>query len=182
MAGQAAVAVVVNLVQLVSAAMSLRHNVGMSVHTARTPEETSAFVCFAVTTCFLCVSLFAHSWLVKTPAYKTLIVPIELRGTVGDEREYQSLLSSSSGVTRMTKRNYETTRERIIRVAKANIIYEIAVAYVFVVTLVRPFTNLLCFASCRDTIVCFPAHHNNDQAPQFLVFSASFQCNPRPPL
>ena len=132
MAGQAAVGVVVNLVQFVSAAISLRSKSGQS---GRTPEEISAFVCFAFATCLLCVSLVAHSWLVRTPAYKILIVPIEQRITRDNLEERRALLWSSD-VSHATNPKKETPRERIVRVARANVISELAVAYVFIVTLV----------------------------------------------
>lgn len=144
MAGQAAVAVVVSLVELGSVAKVLHSAVVPTSkeleRNGRTPEELSAFVCFAFSTCILGVSLAAHSWMLKTPAYKSLILPIELRLLAKSSRgheERQSLLSSSVTSRRSSAFLQETTFERIVRVAKANVIYEVAIAYVFVITLVR---------------------------------------------
>ena len=135
MAGQAAVGVVVNLVQVVGAAISLSSRRRISAQDWRTPEEMSAFMSFAFATCFLCVSLVAHCWLVRTPAYATMIAPFELRRLVAGEHEERQSLMSSSHWAQTTER--ETTRERIVRVARVNVVYEMAIAYVFVVTLVR---------------------------------------------
>jgi solute carrier family 29 (equilibrative nucleoside transporter), member 1/2/3 len=166
MAGKAAVAVMVNLVQLVGAAISLYTSRRQSIQSRKTPEETSAFVSLAFATCFLCISLFAHSWLIQTPEYKILITPIKLRIVeAGQLEEHQALMSSTDPAINP---NPETARERIVRVAKANIIYEIAVAYVFIVTLVCPFhlslADLLYFVLIHNTIVYLPTDYSSHQA------------------
>ncbi|KIL65073.1 hypothetical protein M378DRAFT_10965 [Amanita muscaria Koide BX008] len=184
MAGQAAVGVVVNMVHLGSATISLHQSSKPVVHSGRTrtPEEIAAFVSFAFTTCILCISLAAHRWLVRTPAYKLLIEPIEQRIVAANELEESQTLLSSSGLARTPNR--EEARERIVRVAKANVLYEIAVAYVFVVTLVCPFADLLHFMLTHrlHTIVCLPTYHISHSARQSLVSVASLQSHPRPPL
>ena len=144
MSGQAAVAVAVSTVQLVSAAVSLAREKGGTPgrelsfdfpspperHGWR-PEETSAFIFFGLSTVFLGVSVLAHSLLLRMPAYEALVVPSERKRAVGvGERE---ALLVSEGL----EEERETTNERIWRVAKANWAYEVALAYVFIVTLVR---------------------------------------------
>ena len=59
----------------------------MLAQSGSAPEEMSAFVSPALTMCFLCVSLAAHGWPVRTPAHKILIVPFELRTVAADEFE-----------------------------------------------------------------------------------------------
>ena len=144
MSGQAAVAVAVSTVQLLSAAVSLageEKTLGLGLlfdsmppleGWGWTPEEASAFVFFAFSTAFLGTSVLAHSWLLRMPAYEALVVPLERKRDVGVRvGEREALLGSGSlGDVR------ETTNERIWRVAKANWAYEVALAYVFVVTLV----------------------------------------------
>jgi len=184
MVGQAAPGVVVNLVHLGSAAISLHQSsetLALSGRT-RTPEEIAAFVSFAFTTCILCIGLAAHRWLVRTPEYKSLIEPIEQRLVAVNEVEESQALLSSSELARTPDR--ENARERIVRVAKANVLYEIAVAYVFVVTLVCPFADLLHFMLTHrmHIIVCLPTHHISHSARQLLVSPASLQSYPRPPL
>lgn len=168
MSGQAAVAVAVSTVQLLSAAVSLAKEknktlaLGLSFDSAPplegqgwTPEETSAFMFFAFSTVFLGVSLLAHSWLLRMPVYEALVIPLERKGVVGvGVGERQALLGpEDSGEVG------ETTKERIWRVAKANWAYEVALAYVFVVTLVR-----LCslFLGPSPTIVLFPGRVSPD--------------------
>ncbi|KAI9509698.1 hypothetical protein F5148DRAFT_1185877, partial [Russula earlei] len=179
MAGQAAIGVMVSLVQLVSAAISLRLR---SAQSGRTPEEVSAFVCFAFATCLLCISLVAHSWLVRTPAYEILISPIEQRMRTDKLEERQALLSSSY-VARATKPKQETASARIIRVARANVIYELAVACVFIVTLVCPFLvgfRKFTLIHRLHIIVRLPAHYNSHHARQPVASPTSLQRHPRP--
>jgi equilibrative nucleoside transporter 1/2/3 len=142
MAGQAAVSVVVNLVQLVGAAVSLRSRREMSVQRGRTPEEISAFVSLAFTMGFLFVSFVAHGWLIRTPVYARLIAPLERRLLSAANAPGTEALLASTDMARSVGPepgpDQETATERMARVARKNIVYEIAVAYVFVVTLVRP--------------------------------------------
>jgi hypothetical protein len=95
MAGQAAVSVVVNLVQLVGAALSLRSRRETSVQRGRTPEEISAFVSLAFTMGFLFVSFVAHGWLIRTPVYVRLIAPLERRLLAANAPGTEALLAST---------------------------------------------------------------------------------------
>ena len=152
--GQAAIAVAVNAVQLVSAAVSLSrgeepdNNGGgvpsILVKPGRSPEEASAFVFLALSTLFLGVSVLAHSWLLRMPAYKTLIAPMELENKVvaeasEAETERQPLLPRNTDTLGEIGSSEESPKARIIRVAKANVVYEIAIGYAFLVTLVGLF-------------------------------------------
>lgn len=156
MTGQAAVAVVVNLVQLASVTNSIRSvnpapalrlvalmPIGTAFVSGRTAEETSSFVCLAFATCLLGVSYVSHRWLVRTAEYKSLIAPLEMRVLeVPQVEERQALLTSSRLSASESGLGWtggvESATERIIRVAKANVVFEVAIAYVFIVTLVSP--------------------------------------------
>ncbi|KAF8665567.1 hypothetical protein AX16_000026 [Volvariella volvacea WC 439] len=137
-AGQAAVAVAVSGVQVISAVGSLwglpRESVQSYVSDG-TPEERSAFMFFTLSTVFLIASALAHNWLVKSQVYKTVAAPLEQRtkaaylSTPGQGEERQGLVSASRSQT------WAEQKAQIIRVAKGNITYEIGVAYVFLVTL-----------------------------------------------
>jgi equilibrative nucleoside transporter 1/2/3 len=139
MSGQAAVAVAVSAVQLVSSAISLSGEDGKpSVTSVRsTPDETSAFVFFAFSSAFLGGTVFAHRVLIRMPVYKSSVQPLnpDTLSNIGGTGERQTLLASH--VREDSKLSQETNQARIFRVAKANILYEVAIAYVFVVTLVR---------------------------------------------
>ena len=128
MSGQAFVGVVVSAVQLLSAAASLRASnaaaaLNLEFDEGRA-EARAAALFFGLSTVFLCATLGAQAWLAKMPAYRAIVRPMEGIGKRRREEE--------EGVR-------ELVREKgsILRVAKANVEYEVAVAWVFAVTLVR---------------------------------------------
>ncbi|KAJ3892782.1 nucleoside transporter-domain-containing protein [Lentinula edodes] len=128
LAGQAAVAVVVSTVQVISAAAS----VNTSTDRAGDPEERSAFIFFGLSTIFLVFSAAAHRWLVSLPAYHSVAGALEARKPepeLGTDDERRILVSAGPSQGLLTQ------KQSIWRVAKTNVLYEIAVAYVFTVTL-----------------------------------------------
>ncbi|KAF8341961.1 nucleoside transporter-domain-containing protein [Amanita rubescens] len=127
MSGQAAIAVAMSTVQVISIlaseSFSDAEHSNKTSHD-RTAEERSACAFFALSACFLAASAFAHRTLTRMHEYRILVAPMES----GTMRERQALLMFGQ----------ETVKDQIhqiLSVAKANIIYEIAVAYVGVVTL-----------------------------------------------
>lgn len=135
MSGQAAVAVAVSSVQVISAAAFLWGKTKESIESLLkegSAEEQSAFVFFALSTVFLVASAVAHAWLVRMPIYKTIAAPLEQHKSardLGSPHERQALTS-------VGRSEFSDEKSRILRMAKTNITYHIAVAYVFVVTLV----------------------------------------------
>jgi len=130
MSGQAAAAVVVSGVQVLSAAASIwgeSREATVMDHSGGAAEERSAFIFFSLSTVFFLVSAWAQRWLATMPAYKAVVAPLEQE--YGNHADRQGLVSSR-------RSEYLEEKSRILRVAKANLTYEIAVAYVFVVTLV----------------------------------------------
>ena len=92
------------------------------------PEERSAFIFFALSTVFLLIAAFAQRWLTRQPSYRSAVKHLE-QG-LSDHEESRGLAS-----TARTKFPAFDKR-RVLRVAKANWLYEVACAGVFVVTLV----------------------------------------------
>ncbi|KAF8639859.1 hypothetical protein AX17_001114 [Amanita inopinata Kibby_2008] len=135
MSGQAAVAVAVSAVQVMSAATSLwglpREAIAAYVSDG-SAEGRSAFIFFAFSTLFLAFCALVHGWLVRTPLYQRIAAPLEQSGkgiySGSDADERRSLVSAEG--SEMFNKN-----SQIVRVAKANVIYEFAVAYVFLITL-----------------------------------------------
>jgi len=131
MAGQAAVAVAVSGVQVISSAVS-------SVGKPRTyngdgsAEEQTAFIFLALSTVFLLVSAGVHTWLIRMPIYKLVAASLERKSRNRDDlvqgEEHRELIQSGSAALQSDKGD-------VIRVAKINIVYEVAVAYVFLTTL-----------------------------------------------
>ena len=135
MAGQAAVAVAVSGVQVISAAASVWGKPSIYVSDG-SAEERSAFMFFLFSTLFLVVSWIAHNWLVRMPVYQTVAAPLERNAKRtqredGHDNERRGLISSELASS------LKVDKENAFRIAKINLPYEVAVAYVFVVTLVR---------------------------------------------
>ncbi|KIY45947.1 hypothetical protein FISHEDRAFT_48408 [Fistulina hepatica ATCC 64428] len=160
MVGQAAVAVAINVVHLISVwgfvqRDSTTENVDRSpAGESRGAENQSAFVFFALSTIFLVVAAAAQLWLASLPVYKTVAAPLERVKEVDDD---PLLFHGHHGA--------HSNRNRILRVARANTVYEVAVAYVFVVTLAvfPPITILVESTSPSTHPLLFSAAH-------FLMF------------
>jgi len=136
--GQAAVAVAVSGVQVITAAASV-HGKPKSYKSDGSAEERSAFVFFALSTVFLVFSLVAHQWMIRTPVYQHVVGSLEKEVIIGgthDER--RGLVSENEATVSLS-----SEKANALRVARVNITYEIAVAYVFIVTLVRLFSPFL---------------------------------------
>jgi equilibrative nucleoside transporter 1/2/3 len=132
MAGQAAVAVVVSGVQVISSAASVVGKPRTHISNG-SAEEQSAFIFLALSTAFLLVSAGVHTWFIRMPVYKLVAASLESKSKNQDdpvqEEERRELMPSGSATLQSDKAN-------VIRVAKINIVYEVAVAYVFLITLV----------------------------------------------
>lgn len=134
MSGQAAVAVVVSAVQVLSATAFLwresRESSAVLEKTIPSAEERSASTFFALSTVFLIFCVAAHGWLVRLPIYKIIAAPLEQHK------------NTTESLTSAGRSELPDGKARILRLAKDNIAYELAVAYVFVVTIVRIFPLL----------------------------------------
>ena len=135
MSGQAAVGVVVSGVQVISAWASIHAAGGAGLLQADEVEaETqAAFIFFSLSTVFLIVTILSHAWLVQLPVYKNVVAPFE-RAKARHSRE----ISTTSSIASIVE-----DKERVWRLIKTNAIYEFAVAYVFVVTLVSKTSHSL---------------------------------------
>ncbi|RPD66694.1 hypothetical protein L226DRAFT_549482 [Lentinus tigrinus ALCF2SS1-7] len=137
MSGQAAVAVVISGVQVLSALASVRGSKpeAAAVASSSEPEEQSAFIFFGLSTVFLVVCAAVHSWLVSLPAYKSVVSQTMSRERLDVAEETGLLEESGSSIDdrRHGKEHGQTTQ--VVRIAKTNAIFNFAVGYVFVVTL-----------------------------------------------
>lgn len=137
MSGQGAVAVAISLVQAISAYTSVRGQSSSEsdnnpVVLTSEPEEQSAFMFFSISTVFLLGSAGAQAWLFRLPSYKAIIGQFNHNHEAADSGlETSNLAPHSPSATDNKER-----RSQIIRVAKTNGIYNFAVAYVFIITLV----------------------------------------------
>ncbi|KAH9482484.1 Equilibrative nucleoside transporter 1 [Psilocybe cubensis] len=164
MSGQAAVAVAVSGVQVISAAASVRGKTRVYISDG-SAEERSAFIFFSLSTLFLVVSAGAHSWMTKTPIYQQVAASLErgrkrTAGEIGHADEREGLVTHVSSTSAI-----EDTANAF-RVGRANAIYEVAVAYVFIVTLAvyPPITTSVQPTNPSTHPLLFSAFH-------FLVFN-----------
>jgi len=128
MSGQAAVAVAVSGVQVLSAAASLRvaPKEPATYQSDGSAEETSAFIFFGLSTVFLAFAAVAYSWMLKLPVYTKVMAE---QGRIDGNSDGRGNLIPREGSGR------EEEKGRLMRVFKANATYEFAVAYVFIITL-----------------------------------------------
>ncbi|EPQ59608.1 delayed-early response protein/equilibrative nucleoside transporter [Gloeophyllum trabeum ATCC 11539] len=132
--GQAAVGVAVSLVQVLSAAASVRGSDSDPPSDGKA-EAKSAFVFFGLSFLFLLASAGAYIWMTRLPSYKAVVISSDSprKGVIHsadrvNPTETHGLVSS--GPTR-----HSDVKANILRIAKANLVYETSVAYVFIVTL-----------------------------------------------
>ena len=152
--GQAVVAVILSAVQLIGATGSLRSSqVGPADGVA---ETRSARLFFGISMTFLFVCGAANAWMTRLPSYRAVIPHdepwIRRRLSVsGDPRSPRSptlLLGSRHSSVSDSKAMWD----RILSVGRRNILYELAVAYVFVITLVSCRTSLFKIHRMTDVI------------------------------
>ena len=131
-AGQAAVAVVVSGVQVISSAASVVGKPRTYISDG-SAEEQSAFIFLALSTVFLLICAGVHTWFIRMPVYKLVAASLESKsknqGDTVREEERRELIPNGSATLQSNKAD-------ILRVAKINIVYEVAVALVFMVSLV----------------------------------------------
>ncbi|KAM5534886.1 hypothetical protein V8D89_011441 [Ganoderma adspersum] len=132
MSGQAAVAVVISGVQVVSSLASVRGSEPATTVASSEPEEKSAFIFFGMSTVFLLASVGVNAWLVSLPAYKAVTSQRSTRRL--STAEGTSLLAASAADDVHDLRKPER-ENHVVRLAKTNATFNVAVAYVFIVTL-----------------------------------------------
>jgi equilibrative nucleoside transporter 1/2/3 len=134
MSGQAASAVVISAVQVVSAAAFVWGKSRQQAVSDGSAEERSAFMFFSLSTLFLAATTVLHRWLVRLPAYQQVAAALEKQTknhpSGVDHGEIQGLMTRHAI-------NPKNDISHAFRIAKQNAIYEVAVAYVFGITLVR---------------------------------------------
>jgi len=150
MAGHAFVGVVVSAVQLLSTMASVRAASVYVDYDAKSAEARAAALFFGLSTLFLICTLGAQAWLVRLPEYRDVVVSIE-----------QTKNTDLPGIVPAPEE-----KGRVLRVAKMNVEYEFAVAYVLIVTLAvfPPITTSIMPTSPSFNPLVFNALH-------FLLFN-----------
>jgi hypothetical protein len=167
MTGQAVIAIAVSGVEVLSAAGSISTSATGELVAASEPEEKSAFVFFALSTAFLIFSAGAQVVLTRLPIYKTLM------------QQFHETAERAMTASQELTRHVESKRHQLVRVGKANIIYNCAVAYVFVVTLVSTHFNQSCYClTINLSVGCIPSYHDFNPPYQSGDTPPPLQCNP----
>ncbi|KAG2066798.1 hypothetical protein BDR04DRAFT_1029168 [Suillus decipiens] len=168
MSGQAAIAVAVSSVQVISSAISVWGTTPLAVAISDTDpdgkaEEKSARIFFGISALYMIATLLAYRWLASLQVYATTMGALEnnLKARVVSDEvdEQQPLLSVAPPST--VKEN------QIVRIFQTNFIYNFAGGFVFAVTLaVYP----------AITVTIKPTNPNTHpllfSAVHFLVFSS----------
>lgn len=136
MSGQAAVAVAVSSVQVISSAISVWGTTPLAPAVSDTDpdgkaEEKSARIFFGISALYMIATLLAYRWLASLEVYTTTMGALEDNlkvRTVSDEAdEQQALLPAALPIA--------VEENQISRVFQTNLIYNFAVGFVFTVTL-----------------------------------------------
>ncbi|KAG1753737.1 nucleoside transporter-domain-containing protein [Suillus paluster] len=139
--GQAAIGVVVSVVQVATSALSVWGSTSEAIATFISndgvgdgkAEEDSARAFFGISAIFMISTFIAYAWMARLSVYIDTVGILEqnakLDGALDSADEMGGLVFRSTAQASLDERN------QILRVFKANIIYEFAVAYVYVVTL-----------------------------------------------
>jgi solute carrier family 29 (equilibrative nucleoside transporter), member 1/2/3 len=139
--GQACVAIVISAVQLISAVGAVWAGSASTedVEEDEKAAERSAFIFFGLSTVFLWSCVMLQRWLMGMPAYREVARGLEKAGRAPESPEEARRLMGSPPVHSREPSSGSAVFEknRVFHVAKANVIYEVAVAYVFLVTLVN---------------------------------------------
>ncbi|KZO89775.1 hypothetical protein CALVIDRAFT_543304 [Calocera viscosa TUFC12733] len=133
MSGQAAIGVLVSLVQLTSAWLSVAGSGASPAGAAR-----SAFGFFGVGVVFLIGCLFSHGWLTSLRVYARAMEPW-VNGTVGSSTPALQGEEGETTIGESVERTVTLGQKRDVRtlwkVARKNLTYNLAVGYVFIITL-----------------------------------------------
>ncbi|KAG0702331.1 nucleoside transporter-domain-containing protein [Suillus ampliporus] len=139
--GQGAIGVAVSVVQVTTSALSVWGSTPESIAAFISndgagegkAEEDSARAFFAISALFMISTLMAYAWMARLPAYRATVGILEqnakLDGALGSPNDTGGLVFPSTDQASLEERN------QILRVFKANIVYEFAGGYVFVITL-----------------------------------------------
>ncbi|KAG1753736.1 nucleoside transporter-domain-containing protein [Suillus paluster] len=137
----AAVGVVVSVVQVITSALSVWGSTPEAIAAFISNdsagdgkvEEGSARAFFGISALFMISTSMTYAWMARLPVYIDTVGILEqnaeLDGALGSADEAGGLVFCSTDKSNVEERN------QMLRVFKANIIYEFAGAYVFVITL-----------------------------------------------
>ncbi|KAJ3520310.1 hypothetical protein NM688_g9182 [Phlebia brevispora] len=137
MSGQAAIGVAVSAVEVLSSMASIRAAPTPEAIAASQPEARAAFIFFGLSTIFLVLSIGAHIWLTKLPAYMAIMEQYSHTKDIPHSHSRHPSLSDEPQTPVAESQSHVPgeKKHQLIRVAKSNLIYNLAVAYVFIITL-----------------------------------------------
>ncbi|KAG2158972.1 nucleoside transporter-domain-containing protein [Suillus bovinus] len=137
--GQAAIAVVVSVVQVITSTLSVWGSTPETIAAFisnngtkdGTAEQDSARMFFGISALFMVSTCVAYAWMARLPAYEATVGILEQKVKL----EAAGVDDTGGLVFRDRHQASLEERDQIIRVFKANILYELALGYVYVITL-----------------------------------------------
>ena len=195
--GQAGVAVVISIFQLLSVAASLgQEGASMALILPQYTKNSaslslSAYLFFGISTGCMVLALVSHTLLVRTAAYRKVMQPLDAarRALREDERIRAAEVSEHAPLLSRRDRSRPAANISPWEIGKNNVVYNLALSYVLVITLVCYLMSTVGTITHSIRIGCFSADHQynpfrqssfmgNYQLPRYLYFIPlpSFQC------
>ncbi len=134
----AASGVIVSVIQFISVLISVKDGHQDFDTQAYAPSQSlSAAIFFGVTTVCMTAGLVAHSALQQTPSYRTVVLAFEQgKGTIVEAEGQEETPDENDPFISQSVEVHTLGRVKLADVARANTVYNVAVAGVFIVTLV----------------------------------------------
>ncbi|KAF8334989.1 nucleoside transporter-domain-containing protein [Cantharellus anzutake] len=135
--GQAASGVVVSAIQFVSVLVSAKNESKDIASLALPPSQSfSASLFFGVTTLCMAMALVAHSALQQTPSYHAVVLTFEQsKGTIVEVVGREEVPEENQPFISQDVQVHISSTVKVSDMAWTNAVYNVAVAYVFIVTL-----------------------------------------------
>lgn len=145
-AGQAAIGVLVSLTQYITTSIALGAKRGTSTgddaEDMRKRATTSAFLFFSVSTAFLVFAFLLYRWLTRLRVYKEVVDPVTFVVEESEEEEDSPEPGEHGHLLAVQVESQLKSDVSILNVARVNMSYNFAVAYVFIITLVSSLSQI----------------------------------------
>src|SRR5260370_34545175 len=130
--------VFVSVIQFISVLISVKdEHQNFDIQVYEPSHSLAAAIFFGVTTVCMTAGLVAHSALQQTPSYRTVVLAFEQgKGTIVEAQGQEETPDENDPFISQSVEVHTFVRVKLADVARANMVYNVAVAGVFIVTLV----------------------------------------------
>jgi len=135
--GQAASGVIVSVIQFISVLISVKDgHQDLNTQDFAPSQSLAAATFFGVTTVCMIAGLVAHSVLQQTPSYRTVVLAYEQgKGTIAEGEGQEEAPDENEPFISQSVEVHTSGTVKLADVARANVVYNAAVACVFIITL-----------------------------------------------